>query len=158
VAPISDTKPKQFTLTLSESDLKMLKDLADDTNDSSAEAVRALVRTAYAKRFKFKIPGATTMPTLRAIIDQISGPVHYTGGNIATSTGLPLGYLTSILETLEGKGILECIDHKAFLPTQKERRHPSENWTWELRHPRDRAFATLAKLGYDPDADLTPKT
>jgi DNA-binding transcriptional ArsR family regulator len=104
---------------------------------------------------KGKRPGAVVTPTLRAIVDVIAGSVHRTGGNIADRTGLPLGFLTGVLVTLEKAGIVECVDHREPQPFQRPR-HASENWTWELKHPRDRIVAMLEKNGYDPDASLTP--
>jgi hypothetical protein len=156
MAPTTEAKPKQFALTLGEDEFQMLKDLAEDTHDSAAETVRSLIRGSYAKRFKFKIPGAEIMPTIRAIIDDISGAVHYTAGNISTRTGLPLPRVHDLLRTLERKGVIDCIDHMKPMQGQKVRHH-SENWTWELTGPRDRAFATLEKAGLDVDTDLTPK-
>jgi hypothetical protein len=95
------------------------------------------------------------MPTLRAIIDDIAGAAHRTGGNIADRTGVPLAHLTALLVALEKKGIVECVDHMEPQPFQRPR-HASENWTWELKHPRDRIVAILEENGYDPDAKLTP--
>lgn len=157
MALATEAKPKQFALTLSQGELQMLKDLAEEARNSAAETVRSLVRGAYAKKFKFKIPGADIMPTIRAIIDDISGAEHYTAGNIATRTGLPLPVVHDVLSTLARKGVIECIDHMRPMQGQKVR-HQSENWTWELTGPRDRAFAALEKAGLDVDTDLTPKS
>jgi hypothetical protein len=96
-----------------------------------------------------------TAPTLRAVIDDIAGAVHRTSGNIADRTGLPVEFLTALLLTLEKKGIVECVDHMEPQPFQRPR-HATENWAWELKHPRDRVIAILAETGYDPDAKLTP--
>lgn len=135
----------------------MLKDVASHSRSSASEAVRSLVRAAYVERFHFKIPGADIMPTMRAIIEDISGSVHYTAGNVATRTKLPLEVVHNVLETLERRGVVECIDHMKPMPGQKAR-HRSENFTWELRKPRDQVFASLGKMGFDLDADLTPKS
>ena len=152
--PTTENKPKQFALTMSEEEFQMLKELAADARDSAAETVRALVRAAYTKRFKNKVPGADTLPTMRAILEDIAGPVHYTGGNIAERTGLPLPRLQQILLTLEKRGIVECIDHMKPLPNQPNAEE-GQNWTWQLRIPHHRVDVALAKVGFDPDADLT---
>ena len=104
---------------------------------------------------KGKRPAAVVTPTLRAIIDVIAGSAHRTGGNIADRTGLPLEFLVGLLVRLEKEGIVECVDHMEPQPFQRPR-HASENWAWELKHPRDRVFAMLEKNGHDPDASLTP--
>ncbi len=99
--------------------------------------------------------GKRTVPTLRAVIDDIAGAVHRTSGNLADRTGLPVAFLTGLLVTLENKGIVECVDHMEPQPFQRPR-HASENWAWELKHPRDRVLAILEENGYDPDARLKP--
>jgi hypothetical protein len=150
-------KDNKLTVMVSDAELRMLKDLAAEERVTASEVVRTLVRSAYAKRFKNKIPGADIVPTLRAILDDIAGPVHYTGGNIAERTGLPVPYLQDILESLERIGVVECIDHMKPLPNQPNA-HKPQNWTWMVKMPRPKADAALAKAGFDPDADLTPKT
>ena len=120
----SEAKPKQLALTLSEDEMGMLKELAEAENDSAAATVRALIRAAYAKRFKFKLPGATLMPTLRALIEQIARPVpHYTGGNIAEMAGLQVDLVTQLLEHVEKRTGVVGQDRCRFL-TAPERLSP----------------------------------
>lgn len=135
----------------------MLKDLAADGGTTSSEAVRVMIRTAYGRKFKSKIPGAEISPTIRAIINDIAGPAHFTAGNLANRTGLPLTFVTETLERLASKGVIDCVDHLGPLNGQSMMGE-SENWTYELKIPREQAFSRIEKAGWDLDEELRPKS
>jgi predicted DNA-binding protein len=48
VAPTSDEKPKQFSLTLSEDEYEWLRELAERDNRSAAGWIRNAIRIAHA--------------------------------------------------------------------------------------------------------------
>ena len=136
----------------------MLKDLAADADTKASEVVRTLIRSAYSRKFKGKIPGAQVAPTVRAIIDDLASPVHRTTSNLADRTGLSLKTVTETLESLVRKGIVHhCVDHLGPLAGQTVRGE-SENWTYELRIARDDALARLEKAGWDLDEELRSQT
>jgi hypothetical protein len=88
----------------------MLRELAEADRTTVSDALRRLVRDAYGRRFGQKRPGADAEPTVRGIACDVAGPVHYTAGNIAKRTALPLKTVLGVLERLARVRLVERID------------------------------------------------
>jgi hypothetical protein len=95
-------------------------------------------------------PGAEglreTDPTVRGILSDMVGPPHYTAGNIASRTGLPLQSVLDVLTALEGAGIVERVDGQ------------QGNSTWEsIRFGRNlqNVLDAATKVFPDLDEDLS---
>ncbi len=87
-----------------------------------------------------------TDPTVRGILSDMVGPPHYTAGNIASRTGLPLKKVLEVLTTLEGAGIIERIDGQ------------EGNSTWEsIKFGRnlENVLDAASKVFLNLDADLS---
>jgi len=87
----------------------MLKALAG-RDETMSDVLRALVLDAYRKRFGDVRPRETPPPTIRGIIRDVAGPIHYTVANIAKRTGASVGGVLEALRQMERYGLVERID------------------------------------------------
>jgi hypothetical protein len=135
----------QVKILVSKREKKMLEDLADADGLSVSDYIRTSFQRAHAKKFRAEEPGEQK-PTVRGILTDMAGPPHYTVGNIASRTRLPLQKVVDILSALATPTkIVECIDSRGA------------NSTWEsIKFGRDldRLFAAAKKVFPDLDEDL----
>jgi hypothetical protein len=122
----------------------MLRALAGK-NETMSDVLRDLVRREYRRRFGDTRPERSPAPTLRGIIEDVAGPIHFTAGNIAERTGLPLKAILHALEQLARRRLVERID--------KQGTHS----TWESRFGggAERLLDEAERAGFVLDADLT---
>jgi DNA-binding transcriptional ArsR family regulator len=94
---------------VTEKEVLMLRALAG-RDGTASEVIRSLIRAEYESRFGKAKPRMTTQPTLRGIIDDLTGTIHFTIGNIAERAELPRAVVVQALEKLEARGLVEAVD------------------------------------------------
>jgi hypothetical protein len=121
----------------------MLKALAGK-DETMSDVLRDLLRREYRRRFGDARPGLSTTPTLRGIIHDLTGPISFTAGDLATRAGLPLRGVVTVLEALAKWRMIERVDGEG-----------SES-TWEslLIGGARRLLREAATAGFSLDLDL----
>jgi hypothetical protein len=143
MTPASD-RDIQLKILVNKHEKKMLEDLAEAEGLTVSDYVRVTAQRAHAKKFRSDEAGEAS-PSVRGILTDMVGPPHYTVGNIASRTRLPLQKVLEVLGALREKGIVECVNSRGA------------NSTWEsIKFGRDidKLFAATKKVFPDLDEDL----
>jgi hypothetical protein len=113
-------------------------------DETMSDVIRDLVRRAYHTKFGEVRPRRSPPPTLRGILEDVAGPIHFTAGNIAKRTGLPLKTVLGCFEALARPGLIERIDRTGA------------DSTWESRFLGgvERLLREADAAGFVLDADL----
>jgi hypothetical protein len=121
----------------------MLKALAGK-DETMSDVIRDLVRNAYQKQFGAEKPRRSQSPTLRGIIEDITGPAHFTAGGVAKRTGLNVRRVLAALEGLAEHRLVERVDRTG------------SDSTWEslITGGAKRLLRAADAAGFDVDADL----
>jgi predicted Rossmann fold nucleotide-binding protein DprA/Smf involved in DNA uptake len=134
----------QLKILISKHEKKMLEDLAEAEGLTVSDYVRTSAKRAHEKKFHAEEPGEQKA-TVRGILKDMVGPPHYTVGNIASRTRLPVQKVVDVLTALEARGFVECIDHRGH------------NSSWEsvrFGNNLEKLLAAATKIFPDLDEDL----
>jgi predicted Rossmann fold nucleotide-binding protein DprA/Smf involved in DNA uptake len=143
MAPPND-RDIQLKVLVNKREKTLLEDLAQAEGLTVSDYVRVSALRAHEKKFKSEQPGEAPA-TVRGILTDMVGPPHYTAGNIASRTRLPLQKVVEVFRALEAKGIVERVDGQG------------QHSTWaSIRFDRDldKVFAAARKVFPDLDEDL----
>ena len=90
----------------------MLHAVARRDGRSAAAWLRRAIRLGYMETFGEATPTTATAPTMRGVLEDLTGPAHYTARDIAHRSEVPLEVLIPALESLQRERVVMCVDGK----------------------------------------------